>query len=300
MSKTSDQTKKNSETEIEEQVSRLFYKNLWKFGTLFCTAFGGLNVIAIITIYYMAVSSATDSVGKAAKDAAVNALSSYKKASELVDAGVKKNASEMREHAQELKGHKESLDKLNNNIQSLDKTRKESDESLKTAIVKINNLTKLAKVTEKTDLAKTGRIIERILDSGGVDKLTADILEVERKIKELQSPVEWKPISKLDSGWIGYSGDHGNPEYCITRDGFLKLRGLVKLGSIGKVVFSLKGDFTFSKRYVFAVLGNDMLSRVDIFKNGDVIVLKGQNKHPEKWISLDGISVPISRKVEDQ
>ena len=110
-------------------------------------------------------------------------------------------------------------------------------------------------------------------------------------IKEVISPNRWYDAI-LENSWVAYGATWSQPQYCIDKNGFVHIKGLVKDGSSATAdIFSLPEGFRPSKRAIFIcsvyAAAGDNACRVDIDVDGDVF---GGTGAETNWISLDGIT----------
>jgi len=102
----------------------------------------------------------------------------------------------------------------------------------------------------------------------------------------------WQTIRSFANGWRNYSNTYNPAAYFKDSMGIVHLRGLVKLGTIRKHVFTLPAGYRPARRELHvACTYNNVSGRVDILTNGQVLPWAGSNK----WISLDGITFRAAR-----
>jgi hypothetical protein len=93
----------------------------------------------------------------------------------------------------------------------------------------------------------------------------------------------------FENNWVNYDINVFNPTgYYKDTSGRVYLRGLIKAGTVGNniAVFTLPAGYRPYKQCIFIVDATGAYGRVDIFENGKVIVLVGNNT----YVTLDGIS----------
>jgi len=96
-------------------------------------------------------------------------------------------------------------------------------------------------------------------------------------------------VPALENGWINYGGEHAGAGYFKDYNGIVYLRGSIKNGISlpGTTIFILPEGYrpSTSGRLMFPVIGNNVFSRVDIWANGEVLIMTD----PGSFLSLDGI-----------
>lgn len=119
---------------------------------------------------------------------------------------------------------------------------------------------------------------------------TAQIASCAFVIANLPAPVSvgaWKTPTLLNS-WADYGAPFAPTGYCVDTLGIVRLRGVVKSGTVGAStpIFTLPSGFIPPYESMFAVQSSGAIGRVDIDASGNVIVYVGNNA----YVSLDGIS----------
>jgi hypothetical protein len=112
------------------------------------------------------------------------------------------------------------------------------------------------------------------LELGGNLKLTGRILQ-----EDWQTPT-------LVNGWVNYGSGFNPAGYFQDKNGVVHLRGLVRNGTAGSIIFTLPSSYRPESRELFAVIANSELGRCDVLPNGTVQAVLGSNT----WFSLDGIT----------
>lgn len=80
----------------------------------------------------------------------------------------------------------------------------------------------------------------------------------------------------LLNGWVNYNLGYEAAGYYKDIFGVVRIRGLIKSGSIGTfVVFSLPVGFRPTKDYIFTAFGESGLYRLDVKSSGDVMIISG-------------------------
>ncbi|MCP4712344.1 MAG: hypothetical protein GY869_27295 [Planctomycetes bacterium] len=89
------------------------------------------------------------------------------------------------------------------------------------------------------------------------------------------------------NGWIDYGGGYNAAGYFKDSVGVVHLRGLVKSGSVGQVIFTLPVGYRPAGRAIHPVMTYlNVMGRVDITASGEVILIYGSNA----WVSLENIT----------
>jgi hypothetical protein len=117
-----------------------------------------------------------------------------------------------------------------------------------------------------------------------------DYLEVlgDLKVTGTITNESWQKPS-LQNSWVHYENTYNPPGYFKDSFGIVHLRGLVKSGS--STIFTLPEGYRPPCRELHAVQTFDnTIGRIDILTNGEVCVLKGDNR----WICLDGITFRVA------
>jgi hypothetical protein len=98
----------------------------------------------------------------------------------------------------------------------------------------------------------------------------------------------------LLNGWVNYSTEYNSAGYFRDKQGIVHLRGLVKTGTIGSIIFNLPAGYRPEHRELMVVQTNpNTVGRCDVDTSGNIIAFSGNNA----WFSLDGITfraVPAS------
>jgi hypothetical protein len=112
------------------------------------------------------------------------------------------------------------------------------------------------------------------LEIGGNLKLTGRILQ-----EDWQAPA-------LLNGWVNYANGFNPAGYFLDKNGVVHLRGLVRSGAAGSVIFTLQVGYRPENRELFIVMANSERARCDVLNNGTVVAVTGSST----WFSLDGIT----------
>lgn len=82
----------------------------------------------------------------------------------------------------------------------------------------------------------------------------------------------------LQNSWVDYdTNTYGRPHYTKDKTGTVMIHGLVKSGTVttGTVIFNLPAGFRPPRQLAFATLSNQLLHRLDVFANGNVVTNTG-------------------------
>lgn len=93
----------------------------------------------------------------------------------------------------------------------------------------------------------------------------------------------------LLNSWVNYGSGYEPAGYYKNQDGQGFLIGHIKDGSIGSPSFVLPAEYRPVTRMIFMCINDTGSSRLDIFPNGDVVIITGSTG----FVSLSGISFPI-------
>ncbi|MFQ4136449.1 hypothetical protein PGN35_009020 [Nodosilinea sp. PGN35] len=95
----------------------------------------------------------------------------------------------------------------------------------------------------------------------------------------------------LQNGWVRYDNTFNPPGYFKDSVGIVHLRGLVRSGTIGAVIFTLPSGYRPQFQELFsASTSPNSYARVDVTAAGAVVATTGNNG----WLSLDGITFRVS------
>lgn len=117
-----------------------------------------------------------------------------------------------------------------------------------------------------------------------------------RSAKQHRSLPDWVDISAFTNSWVSFSdGTDGNPRAAYWRDnsGIVRLRGMIKSGTLGLAAFTLPVGFRPGVSavgvvgyYYFAVMSNSAFGHIYVSSDGVVSPQVGDNT----YFSLAGIS----------
>lgn len=94
----------------------------------------------------------------------------------------------------------------------------------------------------------------------------------------------WTPPTFLNS-WVNYGAGYTDIGFSKGPDGFIRLRGLMKLGVINTPAFTLPVGCRPEKVCVYAVISNGAIGYLEVRANGDVVPTNGSNA----YYSLDNV-----------
>jgi phage minor structural protein len=92
----------------------------------------------------------------------------------------------------------------------------------------------------------------------------------------------------LLNGWTNYGSGYETAGYYKDALGFIRLKGLIKGGTMGTAAFVLPAGFRPSYRKIFTVLTAGGVGRVDVDPSGNVLIMN-YGTASNGWVSLDVI-----------
>jgi hypothetical protein len=96
----------------------------------------------------------------------------------------------------------------------------------------------------------------------------------------------WQKPNLLTT-WEEYGGSWNKSGYFKDSFGIVHLRGLVRKGAVGSVIFTLPAGYRPARKELFAVCnGGSAHGRVDVSAAGEVLFVSGI----ANWVSLDGLT----------
>ena len=148
-----------------------------------------------------------------------------------------------------------------------------------------------------SDVKSAGRMLRHIDDPNTrrlFELILSNVDTLKNSISELEEPesYDWFDV-ELKNNWVQYGISHNPPQYSITHDGIVRLRGLIKNGTTtpGTVLFTLPKTFRSEFIVLIDTISNNLIGKVDIEPSGDVVIRVGSNT----WLSLDNISFQAYR-----
>jgi len=124
-------------------------------------------------------------------------------------------------------------------------------------------------------------------------KLTAALLNVHLRdnliylkaaIDDIIAQEDWIAPNLLNN-WVNHGGGFSPAGYMKDSLGFVHLRGLIRLGTIGQIAFTLPAGYRPAYSLVFVVTSNSAFGDVRVVTDGGVNPTVGSNV----WFSLEGI-----------
>ena len=110
--------------------------------------------------------------------------------------------------------------------------------------------------------------------------------------KQILKPNIWHNPT-FENSWANYGSSFQDAQYSIDSDGFVHIRGMVKIGSSATAdIFSLPDGFRPVNHEIFACAGYSGYVRVNVYNDGDVF---GGTGAATNWISLSGITFEAKR-----
>lgn len=102
---------------------------------------------------------------------------------------------------------------------------------------------------------------------------------------QANQPNIWIAPALLNS-WANFGGSFNPAGYYRDASGVVRLRGVVKTGAVGTVIFTLPAGFRPINTELMPVVSNSAFGLVQVGSNGDVTAAGGSST----WFSLDGIT----------
>jgi hypothetical protein len=90
------------------------------------------------------------------------------------------------------------------------------------------------------------------------------------------SPLPTFIAPTLLNSWVNYGGTVQNAGYALHL-GLVRLRGTVKLGTVGSPIFTLPAGYRPGKAEAFAVVSNSLFGMLQVDPNGNVTLAVGSN-----------------------
>jgi hypothetical protein len=105
------------------------------------------------------------------------------------------------------------------------------------------------------------------------------------------SAATWTAPTLLN-GWVNYANGYNDAGFYKDALGWVHLKGLVKLGPPGSVIFTLPTGFRPAQRYLTVAIGSQagyVMVRVDVETNGNVSVVYASGAGTMDWVTLDQV-----------
>jgi hypothetical protein len=92
----------------------------------------------------------------------------------------------------------------------------------------------------------------------------------------------------FQNGWINHGGGFTDAGFWKDKEGLVHIQGLIKNGgtALNTILFTLPLGYRPPDRQIYTVLSNNIVSRIDILDNGDVIITSAASS---LWLNLTGI-----------
>jgi hypothetical protein len=95
-------------------------------------------------------------------------------------------------------------------------------------------------------------------------------------------------VPTMLNGWVDYDPTVFNPTgYYKDDDGIVHLRGLVKTGALGTIIFTLPAGYRPAKQIICATIANNQVHRLDVTNTGSVTTTAGMGTNA--FLSIDNI-----------
>jgi len=101
---------------------------------------------------------------------------------------------------------------------------------------------------------------------------------------KIETQEAWVAPTLLNS-WVNYGGTYATAGYMKDSLGFVHLKGMVKTGTIGQVIFTLPVSYRPAEINTFPIVSYALFGDVYIATNGGVTANVGSSN----WVSLSGI-----------
>lgn len=142
------------------------------------------------------------------------------------------------------------------------------------------------------DISSIGRQFRQIADPrtrGLFERIANNIDIIKEAIALVESPslLGWRDVQLLNN-WVQFSDQYFLPQYTITNEGLVLIRGRIKSGTAtsGTALFNLLKGFRPEKIAGFAVDASPgSHGSVNVQPDGNVVIISGNNT----YLTLDGI-----------
>lgn len=148
------------------------------------------------------------------------------------------------------------------------------------------DVTQLVKVVQDIITARTSEDFTRLTTQEFVAKrvsVTEDIAFSKyprfRKVGGTGEPA-------FENSWVAWGAPYHDPGFYKDPLGFIHLRGIIKLGTVGSTAFTLPPGMRPSSTVLHPVISNNAIGRLDIAADGTVKPVSPSNN---TWVSLDGV-----------
>lgn len=126
-------------------------------------------------------------------------------------------------------------------------------------------------------------------------KINANFDELKTKTDYLSTPdAAWIEVGSGGSApafansWVNYPVGDGYNTCAFRKDalGYVHIKGLTASGTMNAAIFTLPVGYRPLKSHIIACVSNQLLGRINVYQNGQVICSLGSNA----WVSLDNIT----------
>lgn len=100
----------------------------------------------------------------------------------------------------------------------------------------------------------------------------------------------WTNLTLVNS-WVTYGFPYSTAGYRVSAD-VVHLRGLVKSGTWGAVMFTLPSGARPTETRLLPTMSTGVLSALEVTSNGEVKVASGAGGS-NVYVSLDGLTIPL-------
>ena len=100
----------------------------------------------------------------------------------------------------------------------------------------------------------------------------------------------WTNLTLVNS-WVSYGSPYSTAGYRVSAD-VVHLRGMVKLGTWGAVMFTLPSGARPTESRLLPTMSNGVLSALNVASNGEVKV-EGGAGGSNAYVVLDGLTIPL-------
>lgn len=141
-----------------------------------------------------------------------------------------------------------------------------------------------------TTTSTNGHGLLRVYTDGGIAWSNTggagSFVSFEIMFVEASAPVTWIPFTFVN-GWANYQESNFSPgSYCKFADGMVKVRGLIKSGTLGVSCAVLPVDYQPTTILLTAATSFDGASRIDVTYYGEILMYQA---NAVQWTSLDSV-----------
>ena len=106
----------------------------------------------------------------------------------------------------------------------------------------------------------------------------------------LHSTGDWHDAT-MQNSWVTFDSSRFTPGYIRDAFGNVRLRGLIKSGTLGAAAFTLPSGYRPSKIIILSTISNGAIGRLDIGTDGAV---RPSSPSSNAWVSLDGLCFSLN------